>query len=112
MKRSLLALAAVLALGSASAYAQNANFPQPSFKDYTDLAPTSLTGTQTMDQQFPKGSYAGGGGPKGPATVIVRANDRSTAQYAHASTGTTRSDAQNGDATSPTLNDTFDYPAY
>ena len=45
MKRSLLAVAAVLALGSASAYAQTAGFPQPSFKDYTDVTPTPVTGT-------------------------------------------------------------------
>jgi hypothetical protein len=114
MKRSLLAIAAVLALGSASAYAQTSGAPQPSFKDYTDLPPTPITGTQTMDHQFPKSSYGGGGGPKGPATVIVQGNDRTTAQHAHASVGggATSSDAQNGNEKSPNLNDTFNYPAY
>jgi transcription elongation factor len=82
MKRSILAVAAVLALGSASAYAQTAGV-QPSFNDAPDLASIALT-------------------------------DRATAQYAeaNASRGASISDAQNGDAATPTLNDTFNYPAY
>lgn len=113
MKTSILAVAAVLALGSVSAYAQTAGV-QPSFKDYTDLAPAPITGTQTRDQNFPKGSMNGSGGPTGPATLIVQGNDRVTAQYAHAnaSRGSTRSDAQDGGEPSPKLNDTFNYPAY
>src|ERR1700682_128660 len=105
MKRSLLAVAAVLALGSASAYAQTAGV-QPSFKDYTDLAAVPITGTQTVDQHLPKGSF-NSGGPRGPATVFVQGNDRATAQYAHASAGgsATASDAQDGNEQSPNLND-------
>jgi hypothetical protein len=112
MKRSILAVATVLALGSASAFAQTAGV-QPSFNDAPDLTPTRITGTQTVEQQFPKSSYAGGGGPKGPATVLVRGNDRASAQYAHSSAGgATKSDAQDGSDVAPTLNDTFHYPAY
>ena len=110
MKRSLLAVAAVLALGSASAYAQTAGV-QPSFKDYTDLAAVPITGTQVVDQHLPKG-FTGSGGPKGPATVIVQGNDVATAKYARANIGATVSDAQNGNEKSPNLNDTFHYPAY
>ena len=74
---------------------------------------TRISGTQTVEQQFPKSSYAGGGGPKGPATVLVRGNDRASAQYAHSSAGgATKSDAQDGSDLAPTLNDTFHYPAY
>jgi hypothetical protein len=116
MKRSLLIAAAVAALGSASAYAQNTGIPQPSFNDAPDLTArpaTPITGAQTMDQQFPKSSYAGGGGPKGPATVVVQGNDRSNARYARANAGSsTRTDAQNGDEAGAKLNDTFNYPAY
>jgi hypothetical protein len=111
MKRSLLAVAAALALGSVSAYAQTAGV-QPSFNDGADLAPIAITGTQHHDQHFPKGSMNGGGGPTGPATVIVQGNDRVTAQYAHANIRGTRSDAQGGTEESPKLNDTFNYPAY
>jgi hypothetical protein len=89
MKRTLLAVAAVLALGSASAYAQTAGV-QPSFKDYTDLTPTQVTRKQTADQHSAK-----------------------SAQYASASV--TRSDATVDDSgkasqPAPTLNDTFHYP--
>jgi hypothetical protein len=110
MKRSLVAVAAVLALGSASVYA-DPGFPQPSFKDSTDLPPTPITGTQTRDMKFPKSSMNGGGGPTGPATVVVQRNHRAAGQYANANTGT-RTDAQGGAEESPTLNDTFNYPAY
>jgi hypothetical protein len=113
MKRSLLAVAAVLALASASAYSQTPGFPQPSFKDYTDSAPTPITGTTTSDHRFPKGSMNGGGGPTGPATVIVDGNDRSFAERHAATTGATRSDAGKDDSRPyPTLNDTFHYPSY
>ena len=112
MKRSILAVAAVLALASASAYSQTAGFPQPSFKDYTDLTPTPITGATTSDHRFPKGSMNGGGGPTGPATVIVDGNDRSFAER-HAATGATRSDAGKDDSRPyPTLNDSFHYPSY
>ena len=115
MKRSILAVAAVLALASASAYSQTAGFPQPSFKDYTDLTPTPITGTAISDHHFPKGSMNGGGGPTGAATVIVDGNDRSFAQrHADAAAaGATRSDAAKDDSRPyPTLNDSFHYPAY
>jgi hypothetical protein len=116
MKRSLLAAAAVLALGSASVYAETPGFPQPSFNDAPDLTATPaapITGAQTMQHQFPKSSMNGGGGPTGPATVIVQGKDRVGAQYAHTNaSSSTRSDARNGDEGSPTLNDTFNYPAY
>jgi hypothetical protein len=113
MKRSILAVAAVLALGSASAFAQTAGV-QPSFNDAPDLAPITITGTQVVDQHLPKG-FVGSGGPRGPATVIVQGNDQTSAKYAqaNASRGATMSDAQNGHGeSSPTLNDTFNYPAY
>jgi hypothetical protein len=110
MKRSILAVAVVLALGSASAFAQTAGV-RPSFNDAPDLTPISITGTQVVDQHLPKG-FAGSGGPKGPATVIVQGNDVATAKYARANIGATVSDAQNGNDATPTLNDTFNYPAY
>ena len=113
MKRSILAVAAVLALASASAYSQTAGFPQPSFKDYTDLTPTPITGTAISDHHFPKGSMNGGGGPTGAATVIVDGNDRSFAERHAATTGATRSDAGKDDSRPyPTLNDSFHYPSY
>jgi|ERR1700687_2813213 hypothetical protein len=111
MKRSLLAVAAVLALGSASAYAQTAGFPQPSFKDYTDLPAITITGTQTVDQKRPKGSMDSGG-PRGPSTVIVQPNDRTTAKYASAPFVSDAGPIHYGNGTYPTLNDTFNYPAY
>jgi hypothetical protein len=111
MKRSILAVAAVLALGSASVYAQTAGV-QPSFNDAPDLAPITITGAQSVDQHLPKGSMNGSGGPRGPATVIVQGNDRVTAQYAHANIRGTRTDAQDGPEENVKLNDTFNYPAY
>ena len=116
MKRTILAVAAVLALGSASAYAQTAGV-RPSFNDAPDLTAIALTGNQVVDQHMPKSSFTGGGGPKGPATVVLRANDRSSAQYAQSSaaTGGTRSDATvvdgNDSGLAPTLNDTMHYPS-
>jgi hypothetical protein len=112
MKRSLLAVAAVLALGSVSAYAETPGFPQPSFNDAPDLAPITITSTQALDQHLPKGSMNSSGGPRGPATVIVQGNDRVTAQYAHANIRGTRTDAQDGSEENVKLNDTFNYPAY
>src|SRR5712671_3785696 len=123
MKRSMLAVAAVLALGSVSAYAQTAGV-QPSFNDAPDLTPITITGTQTVDQHLPKGSM-NSGGPRGPATVIVQGGDQSNASYAQSSVGgSTRSDA-GLDASSSrgfgagsvahepaeTLNDSFHYPS-
>src|SRR5258708_33995163 len=111
MKRSILAVAAVLALGSASAFAQTAGV-QPSFNDAPDLAPITITGTQTVDQHLPKASM-NSGGPTGPATVIGQGRDQSNAPYANSSVGGTRSDAGTGgdEPPSPTLNDTFQYPS-
>jgi hypothetical protein len=121
MKSTLLAVAAVLALGSASAYAQTAGV-EPSFNDEADVAPMTITGKQMVDQHLPKGSF-NSGGPRGPATMVRPGVDRNSAQYAgsSASTGASRSGAtvdgkvsHNTDPTGlpPTLNDTFSYPAY
>jgi hypothetical protein len=111
MKRSLLAVAAVLALGSASAYAQTPGFPEPSFKDYVDVTPVPITGTQTVDQKLPKGSFPSGG-PRGPASVVVQRDDRTTAKYASAPFVSDAGPIHYGNGTYPTLNDTFNYPAY
>jgi hypothetical protein len=117
MKRSILAVAAVLALGSVSAYAQTAGV-QPSFNDAPDLAPITITGTQAVDQHLPKGSM-NSGGPRGPATVIVQGG-QSNASYAQSSAGATRSDAgssrgfgagSKAQEPAETLNDTFHYPS-
>ncbi len=108
MKRTLFALAATLALGSA--YAQP-GFPQPSFKDTTDLAPEVITGTQTVEQNFPKSSYGSGGGPKGPATVVIDAADRAQGEYASRGDSSTRSDATRADTRPHSdLNASFHYP--
>jgi hypothetical protein len=124
MKRSLLAAFAVLALGSASAYAQTAGV-EPSFNDAPDIQPIPLTGGQTVDQKLPKGSM-NSGGPRGPASVVIRGNDGTSPQHAQSSVGATRSDATavdgndsnnsknsntNADGLPPTLNDTFHYPS-
>jgi hypothetical protein len=110
MKRSILAVAAVVALASVSAFAQTAGV-RPSFNDAPDAAPIAITGDQTVDQHMPKGSM-NSGGPKGPATAVLEGTDRSDARYANASTGT-RSDASAQDRRPiKTLNDTFNYPAY
>ena len=123
MKRSILAVAAVLMLGSVSAFAQTAGV-QPSFNDAPDLAPITITGTQTVDQNLPKSSFTGSGGPKGPATVLVQNGNQSNASYAQSSAGATRSDASSDAGSSRgfgagsqahepagTLNDTFLYPS-
>ena len=111
MKRSLLAAAATLALGSFSAAHAEAGLPQPSFKDTADLAPQAITGTQAVEQNFPKSSYGNGGGPRGPATVVIDAADRVQGEYASSGSGNTRSDAVRAD-TRPhsALNDSFHYP--
>jgi hypothetical protein len=74
MKRTLSIALAVLALASGSAFADS-QFPKPSFADSVELPTYSVTGTATVQQDFPKGSYAGGGGPKGPATVVTQASE-------------------------------------
>jgi hypothetical protein len=115
MKRSILAVAAILALGSASAFAQTAGV-RPSFNDAPDLAAMPITGSLAQNNNFPKG-FVGSGGPTGPATVIAQDRNQSNDQYAHSSAGaTTRSDAVvddsgKGDQPAPTLNDTFHYPS-
>ena len=111
MKRSFLAVAAVLALGSASAFAQDAGVPQPSFNDASDLRPAGITGMQTFDQKFPKGTVDSGG-PKGPATVVFDANDRVFAQQAAAGSSTLTDAVQGDGRPYHTLNDAFRYPAY
>jgi hypothetical protein len=114
MKRSLLAVAAVLALGSASAYAQTAGV-QPSFNDAPDL--TSSVGATDNTQS----SASARNNDRQSATA--RDNDRMSAQYANSSHGATRSDASSdagssrgfgagSEAREPaeTLNDSFHYP--
>jgi hypothetical protein len=125
MKRSLIALATVLALTSAGAYAQTAGV-EPSFKDYVGSAPNA--GDQTVDPSSANDS-ADSGASQGGAASAVQNKDRSSARYAHSSHGATRSDATS-DASSgassnrgfgagseahepaETLNDSFHYPAY
>jgi hypothetical protein len=111
MKRSILAIAAVLALGSVSAYAQTAGV-LPSFNDAPDIdAPASTATVSTID------------------TAKSSARD-TNAQYAQSSHGAsaTRSDASSGASSgassdrgfgagsqahepAETLNDTFHYPS-
>jgi hypothetical protein len=110
MKRSILAVAAVLALGSVSAYAQTANV-LPSFNDAPDLDSPALSATVSTTDN---------------AKSSASARD-TTAQYAQSSHGATRSDA-GSDASygassnrgfgagslakepAETLNDSFHYP--
>jgi curli biogenesis system outer membrane secretion channel CsgG len=114
MKRTLLAVAAVLALGSASAYAQTADVV-PSFNDAPDLTQNAPTGKQP--------------------SASARNNVQTTDRYAQSSHGATRSDASSSAGSSAasdagsnansdrgfgagskahepaeTLNDTFHYP--
>jgi hypothetical protein len=106
MKRSILALAAVLALGSASAFAQTADVV-PSFNDAPDLTQNAPVNNQS--------------------SASARNTDRATDQYAQSSHGATRSDASSNASSSAgsnrgfgagsqahepaeTLNDTFHYP--
>ena len=70
MKRTVLLAAALTlgsTLGSTAALAQ-----EPSFKDYVDLPKSVVTSDRAIEQNFPKSSYASGGGPKGPATVLIQ----------------------------------------
>jgi hypothetical protein len=112
MKRSILAVAAVLALGSASAFAQTAGV-LPSFNDAPDIdAPNMAATISTTDNA--------------KSSASARASDAQYAQSSHAA-GATRSDASSGagsDTSSDrgfgagsqahepaeTLNDTFHYP--
>jgi hypothetical protein len=121
MKRSLIALATVLSLTSAGAYAQTAGV-EPSFKDYAGSAPNS--GDQTVTPSSANDSANSGASTDGSANA-VQSKDRRSAQYAHSSHGATRSDASSGassnrgfgagsEAHEPaeTLNDSFHYPSY
>jgi hypothetical protein len=107
MKRIIHAVAASLAFASASVYAQAQNkvpqpsfndsapiqsgpsstqrtpmvkheFPKPSFNDFEPLPAHSATSSATFGQQFPKGSMNGGGGPTGPASVVVQPSESPT----------------------------------
>jgi hypothetical protein len=106
MKRSILALAAVLALGSASAFAQTADVV-PSFNDAPDLTQNAPVNNQS--------------------SASARNTDRATDPYAQSSHAATRSDASSSAGSNAssnrgfgagsqahepaeTLNDTFHYP--
>jgi hypothetical protein len=78
MKRTVL-LAAALTLGSTAALAQD---PSPSFKDYVDLPKAAVTSDRTVENNFPKSSYLGGGGPKGPATVLTQSVEKTDSRQA------------------------------
>ena len=110
MKRSLIALATVLALTSAGAYAQTAGV-EPSFKDYAGSAPNS--GDQTVTPSSANDSANSGASADGSANA-VQSKDRRSAQYAHSSHGSTRSDANpnpiDGTDQPAPLNDSFHYP--
>jgi hypothetical protein len=109
MKRIIYAAAASLAFASASVYAQAQNrlpqpsfndnapiqsdssstqrtpivhqdFPQPSFNDDAPVPEHSATGSATINQGSPKGSFDSGG-PRGPASVIIEPGD-SPSQHA------------------------------
>jgi hypothetical protein len=69
MKRTLIAAALVLASGSALA---SQGYPQPSFNDNAGIPATVVTGTRTVQNEFPKHNGAGLGGPTGSATVIAQ----------------------------------------
>jgi hypothetical protein len=125
MKRSLTALATVLALTSAGAYAQTAGV-EPSFKDYAGSAPNA--GDQTVTPSSASDSANSGASKNGSANA-AQGKDRSSAHYAQSSHRATRSDA-GSDASSgassnrgfgagsaahepaETLNDSFHYPSY
>src|SRR3979411_826517 len=85
MKRSMLAVAAVLALGSASAYAQTAGV-QPSFNDAPDLTPSNSATDNTQSSATTRSNTDA-------RSRSARANARRSAQYANSSHGATRSDA-------------------
>lgn len=69
MKRTLIAAGLVLASGSALA---DQGFPQPSFDDGSNVEAQRVTGSRTVQNDFPK--FGGGslGGPTGPATVLLQ----------------------------------------
>lgn len=49
------------------------NFPQPSFVDSTPLAERQvLTTGETVEADFPQGSFASDGGPRGAKSIVVR----------------------------------------
>ena len=108
MKRSILAVAAVLALGSASAFAQTAGV-LPSFNDAPDLdsAPRAATVSTTDNTK---------------SSASARDTNAQYAQSSHGASAT-RSDASSGANSGPgfgagseahepaeTLNDSFHYP--
>jgi hypothetical protein len=115
MKRSILGVAAVLAVVSASAYAQTAGV-QPSFKDYVDLTPSASAPDSSQSSASAAGNNRSSAG--GTADDRRSANTRDNERYAHSSQGSraTRSDANpnpidGSDLPAPTLNDTFHYPS-
>jgi hypothetical protein len=118
MKRSILAVAAVLALGSASAFAQTADV-LPSFNDAPDLdRPAPTPSVSATDNTRPGASTADNNRSSAGATANDRrsANTQDNARYAHSSHGSTRSDANPNpidgtDQPTPTLNDSFHYPS-
>jgi len=116
MKRSILAVAAVLALGSASAFAQTADV-LPSFNDAPDLdRPALTTRDGAADNAQPGAGTAGNNRSSAGATANDRrsANTQDNARYAHSSHGSTRSDANpnpiDGTDQPAPLNDSFHYP--
>ena len=98
MKRSIAAAALAAAVASVSAHAGRLNpqpsfqdsapveslpagttavvqqnFPQPSFADSTPLAERQvLTTGETAEADFPQGSFANDGGPRGAKSIVVR----------------------------------------
>jgi hypothetical protein len=97
MKTLISAVAVALAMAAATAHAQDArnpqpsfndsaplysqdvragtivkeDFPKPSFVDAVELPKYSVTGNQLVDQHLPKSSFASGG-PRGPATAVLQ----------------------------------------
>jgi hypothetical protein len=114
MKRSILAVAAVLALGSASAYAQTTGV-QPSSNDARDVTPSVGAADNAQSSGSARNNER--------QSARTRDNNRMSPQYANSSHGATRSDA-NSDASSErgfgagsqahepaeSLNDSFHYP--
>jgi hypothetical protein len=110
MKRSTIALATFLVLGSFAAQAQTVT--QPSFNDFPDYNPQLIAGPETLEQSFPKGSQHSGPQARVKPALVVDANERRAQQLASVR-GDTRSDAVTGSGRPyPSLNDTFRYPAY
>jgi hypothetical protein len=69
MKRTLIAAGLVLASGSALA---DQGFPQPSFNDGPNVEAQAVTGSRTVQNEFPKFNGSALGGPTGPATVLLQ----------------------------------------